>query len=128
MDKVLYYINLAREEGGTVVLGGDRATVAGECENGYFVNPTIITGLAHDTRVQQEEIFGPVVCVYPFSDEAHVIDWANSVKYGLSASVWTRDVKRAQRVALAIHSGTVWVNCWLVVCHLQCPRCSLSSL
>lgn len=101
--------------GGTIALGGGRAELEGELAGGYFVKPTVITGLAHDTRVQQEEIFGPVVCIYPFSDEQQVIDWANSVKYGLSASVWTRDIKRAQRVALKLQSGTVWINCWLVV-------------
>ena len=78
------------------------------------VEPTVITGLGCDCRVLQEEIFGPVVTIAPFDDEEQAIAFANSTRYGLSASVWTRDLSRAHRVAAAIDSGTVWINTWLL--------------
>jgi len=109
MKKVLGYIDLAKEEGGTIVAGGNRID-----REGYFVEPTVITGLGCDRRVLQEEIFGPVVTITPFRDEAEAVGFANSTRYGLSASVWTRDLQRAHRVAAAIDSGTVWINCWLL--------------
>jgi len=109
------YIELAKAEGGKIVLGGDRPQFENqELNNGYFVNPTIVTGLGVDSRCMQEEIFGPVVCVVPFSNEEEAVQFANGVKYGLSACVWTSNVKTAQRIALKIHTGTVWVNCWMV--------------
>ena len=109
LDKVLGYIELAREEGGMIVAGGARVD-----RDGYFVEPTVITGLGCDRRVLQEEIFGPVVTITPFDREEEAIAFANSTRYGLSASLWTRDLKRAHRVAAAIDSGTVWINCWLL--------------
>ena len=108
-DKVMGYIELAQQEGGTIVAGGRRVD-----RKGYFVEPTVITGLGPDCRVLQEEIFGPVVTITPFRDEAEAVRFANSTRYGLSASVWTRDLSRAHRVAAAIDSGTVWINCWLL--------------
>jgi aminomuconate-semialdehyde/2-hydroxymuconate-6-semialdehyde dehydrogenase len=109
MHKVLGYIDLAKEEGGTIVAGGKRVD-----RTGYFVEPTVITGLGCDRRVLQEEIFGPVVTITPFDDEDEAVRFANSTRYGLSASLWTRDLQRAHRVAAAIASGTVWINCWLL--------------
>jgi len=109
LRKVLGYIDLAKEEGGTIVAGGNRVD-----RKGYFVEPTVITGLGCDCRVLQEEIFGPVVTITPFRDEAEAVRFANSTRYGLSASVWTRDLSRAHRVAAAIDAGTVWINCWLL--------------
>ena len=109
MKKVLGYIDLAKEEGGSIVAGGKRID-----REGYFVEPTVITGLGCDRRVLQEEIFGPVVTITPFRDEAEAVGFANSTRYGLSASIWTRDLQRAHRVAAAIDSGTVWINCWLL--------------
>jgi len=109
LRKVIGYIDLAKEEGGTIVTGGRRVE-----RRGYFVEPTVITGLACDCRVLQEEIFGPVVTITPFDGEAQAVAFANSTKYGLSCSVWTRDLQRAHRVAAAIDSGTVWINCWLL--------------
>ncbi len=109
VDKVLGYVELARKEGGKIFTGGHRVE-----RRGYFVEPTVITGLQSDCRVLQEEIFGPVVTITPFDDEAEVIAFANSTRYGLSSSVWTRDLQRAHRVAAAIESGTVWINCWLL--------------
>jgi aminomuconate-semialdehyde/2-hydroxymuconate-6-semialdehyde dehydrogenase len=114
LDKVLSYLRLAREEGGTVQCGGGRAKVAGRCEGGYFVEPTVLTGLGPQCRVNQEEIFGPVVTVTPFEGEDELLAMANGVKYGLSASLWTRDLGRAHRLSEKIEAGTVWVNCWLL--------------
>jgi aminomuconate-semialdehyde/2-hydroxymuconate-6-semialdehyde dehydrogenase len=111
---VLGYIRLAREEGGRILCGGTAATVGGRCAGGYFVQPTVIVDLDVSCRVNQEEIFGPVVTVTPFRTEEEVVRWANGVPYGLSASLWTRDLARAHRVAERLESGTVWVNCWLL--------------
>ena len=109
MLKVLGYIDLAKQEGGTIAVGGHRVD-----RKGYFVEPTVITGLGTNCRVLQEEIFGPVVTITPFRVEAEAVRFANSTRYGLSSSVWTRDLSRAHRVAAAIESGTVWINCWLL--------------
>lgn len=114
MQKVLSYIELAKEEGGKVVAGGSRVKLAGRCEQGYFIQPTIITGLDENCRTNQEEIFGPVVTIQPFVTEEEVIAMANGTKYGLSATVWTENLKRAHRVSAALKTGIVWVNCWLV--------------
>jgi aminomuconate-semialdehyde/2-hydroxymuconate-6-semialdehyde dehydrogenase len=114
-EKVLSYLQLARDEGGTVHCGGGRPdNLPGRCRDGYFVTPTIITGLGPTCRTNREEIFGPVVTVTPFDAEQEVIDYANGVDYGLSASVWTQNISRSHRIAEAIQAGTVWINCWLV--------------
>lgn len=113
-QKILGYIQLAQQEGGTILCGGKEAVVDGRCANGYFVEPTIIEGLSHTCRTNQEEIFGPVVTLTPFETEEDVLMMANSVKYGLSTSIWTTDLKRAHRVAEKIEAGIVWINCWLV--------------
>jgi aminomuconate-semialdehyde/2-hydroxymuconate-6-semialdehyde dehydrogenase len=109
LAKVTGYLQLAQEEGGTIVTGGRRVD-----RPGFFLEPTVITGLGCDARTVQEEIFGPVVTVTPFDGEAEAIAFANASRYGLSATVWTRDLQRAHRVAAAIDSGTIWINCWLV--------------
>jgi len=106
-------VELAKEEGGKIVLGGDRPSLEGELQHGYFHNPTVIVGLPPSCRVQQEEIFGPVVTVTPFDTEEEVIAWANGVQYGLSASVWTENLRKAHRVAQELRTGTVWINTWL---------------
>lgn len=107
------YVALAKEEGGTIECGGKAPVVPG-FEKGYFFEPTVITGLDNKCRVQQEEIFGPVVTITPFDTEAQALEYANDVRYGLSASVWTENVSRAHRVAHQLDVGTVWINCWLV--------------
>ena len=115
LEKVKYYVDLAREEGGHIVLGGSSSAPPNErCRDGYFFPPTIITGLPVSCRVNREEIFGPVVTITPFESEEEVIRHANDVEYGLSSSVWTQNLSRAHRVAEQIHTGTVWINCWLV--------------
>jgi aminomuconate-semialdehyde/2-hydroxymuconate-6-semialdehyde dehydrogenase len=113
-EKVLSYIELAKQEGGKVIAGGNAVHPVGRCANGYFIEPTVIEGLAFNCRTNQEEIFGPVVTLQPFSTEEEVLGYANSVKYGLAATVWTQDISRANRVAQQLHSGIVWVNCWLL--------------
>jgi len=109
LQKVMGYIDLAEKEGGTVVTGGHRVD-----RPGYFVEPTIVTGLGCECRVLQEEIFGPVVTVTPFDDEEEALTFANSTRYGLSATIWTRDLSRAHRVAASLDAGTIWINCWLL--------------
>jgi aminomuconate-semialdehyde/2-hydroxymuconate-6-semialdehyde dehydrogenase len=113
-DKVMGYIDLARREGGTILCGGGppKDPVNQRCRNGYFIEPTVITGLPADCRVNREEIFGPVVTIAPFRDEDEVVGWANGTDYGLTASVWTENLSRAHRLADRIASGTIWINCW----------------
>ncbi len=114
-EKVLSYIELAREEGGTIVAGGGPpAPPAARCREGWFVRPTVITGLPTTCRTNQEEIFGPVVTVQPFEDEDEAVALANATPYGLAATLWTRDLGRAHRVAERIDAGIVWVNCWML--------------
>ena len=113
LNKVLDYIQLAHDEGGTLLAGGHRATVPGRCESGYFLEPTVFENLPFDCRINQEEIFGPVVTLTPFDTEEDVLKMANSTDYGLSATIWTTNLTRAHRVANQLHSGIVWVNTWL---------------
>lgn len=113
-EKIMSYIVLARQEGGSVLTGGKQALLEDRCADGWFIEPTIIEGLSHDCRTNQEEIFGPVVTIMPFDTEEEVLGYANSVRYGLSATVWTENLSRAHRVASKLESGIVWVNCWLL--------------
>lgn len=113
MNKVLSYIDLAKQEGGKILTGGQRVTVPGRCAKGFFVEPTIITGLPQECRTNSEEIFGPVVTLMPFDTEDEVIRQANATTYGLSATVWTTHLTRAHRVAARLKSGIIWINCWL---------------
>jgi aminomuconate-semialdehyde/2-hydroxymuconate-6-semialdehyde dehydrogenase len=113
MQKVLSYIKLAREEGGEILAGGQQIKISGRCASGYFVEPTVIVGLGHQCRTNQEEIFGPVVTIMPFDHEDEVLAYANSTSYGLSATLWTENLKRAHRVSAQLKSGIIWVNCWL---------------
>ena len=114
MNKVLSYIELAREEGGRILTGGNRVILQGEYEDGYFLEPTVIEGLDYSCRTNQEEIFGPVVTLTPFDSEEEAVMMANSTEYGLASMIWTSDLKRAHRVAGNIKAGIVWINCWLV--------------
>jgi aminomuconate-semialdehyde/2-hydroxymuconate-6-semialdehyde dehydrogenase len=114
MKKILSYIDLAQEEGGKILTGGRRIIVEGRCEKGYFIEPTVIEGLRFDCRTNQEEIFGPVVTLQPFDSEEEVLHYANSVEYGLSATVWTENLSRAHRIARQLESGIVWINSWLL--------------
>ncbi len=115
LDKILSYIQVARQEGGKILSGGaPPEKLNPRCKNGFFVEPTVITDLPLDSRVNREEIFGPVVTVTPFRDEEEVIAAANQTSYGLTASVWTQNLPRAHRLAERIDSGTVWINCWML--------------
>ena len=114
-DKIESYVALALADGGTIHCGGERPSgLPSRCREGFFVAPTVITGLPMNCRVNQEEIFGPVVTVTPFRDEAQAVTLANNSPYGLAASLWTGNVSRAHRVAERIACGTVWVNTWLL--------------
>jgi aminomuconate-semialdehyde/2-hydroxymuconate-6-semialdehyde dehydrogenase len=114
LNKVLSYIDLARAEGGTILTGGARLQPTGRCQNGFFMEPTVIEGLPADCRTNQEEIFGPVVTLIPFESEDQVLAYANSTPYGLAASIWSENVSRCHRLASRIQSGIVWINCWML--------------
>lgn len=115
LDKVLSYIRLTKEEGGRILCGGGAPETVGErCRGGFFVQPTVIVNLKPDCRVNQEEIFGPVVSITPFQSEDDAVAFANGTPFGLSASLWTQNLNRAHRVAERLEVGTVWVNCWLL--------------
>jgi len=109
LSKISSYVDLAASEGGTVLTGGKKLD-----REGYYFEPTVIEGLEQTCRTNQEEIFGPVVTLDSFSTEEEAIIKANGTRYGLSATVWTSDLKRAHRIAHALDSGIVWVNCWLL--------------
>jgi len=112
-DKVMGCIALAREEGGSILCGGTAVHPQGRCADGWFIAPTVIEGLGAECRSNREEIFGPVVTLLPFDTEDAAIAMANATDYGLAASVWTTNLARAHRVAARLHSGIVWVNCWM---------------
>ena len=114
LAKVLDYIDVAQQEGARAVLGGGRASRP-ECENGWFVEPTIFTGVENSMRIAQEEVFGPVLAVIPFTDEDDAVRIANDSRFGLGAGVWTSDIGRAFRLSERIQSGTVWVNTYRAV-------------
>jgi aminomuconate-semialdehyde/2-hydroxymuconate-6-semialdehyde dehydrogenase len=112
MDKVLSYIEIAKQEGGKILTGGGSVNPDGL--SGWFIEPTVIEGLDPYCRTNQEEIFGPVVTLTPFDEEDEVVTYANSTEYGLAAVIWTDNLNTAHRVARKVHSGIVWVNCWLL--------------
>lgn len=114
LEKVYSYIQLAKEEGGTILTGGNKVQLAAPYDQGYYLEPTVIEGLKYDCRTNQEEIFGPVVTITPFETEEEALMMANSTNYGLSATLWTSDLKRAHRVADQVQAGIVWINAWLV--------------
>ncbi|HEX5463284.1 MAG TPA: aldehyde dehydrogenase [Burkholderiales bacterium] len=113
-QKVLQYIDIARSEGATAVLGGSKGA-APECGKGWFVQPTIFTGVSNGMRIAQEEVFGPVLSVLRFKDEADALRIANDVRFGLAAAVWTNDIGRAIRMSEKLQAGTVWVNTYRAV-------------
>ncbi len=106
-------MDLARQEGGEVLTNEVVSDLPEALKNGYFMRPTVITGLNNQCRVQQEEIFGPVVTITPFETEEEVLKMANGVQYGLSATLWTSDNSRVHRLSREIQAGTVWVNSWM---------------
>jgi len=113
-DKIIDYIKLAKKEGGKILCGGQIPEINKRCEKGYFIEPTVIEGLAYSCRVNTEEIFGPVVSITPFDTEEEVIRMANATDYGLACTIWTESLTRAHRTAARIQAGIVWVNCWML--------------
>jgi aminomuconate-semialdehyde/2-hydroxymuconate-6-semialdehyde dehydrogenase len=113
-EKVLAYYRLAREEGATVVTGGGIPQFGNALDNGFYVQPTIYTGLPESARCVQEEIFGPVCHVAAFDTEEQAVSMANDSQYGLAASIWTTNLKRGHRVAQQMNAGITWVNCWFL--------------
>ena len=113
-DKVMGCLDTARREGATVLCGGHAVQPEGRGAGGWYIAPTVIEGLDASCRTNTEEIFGPVVTLQPFDDEVHALRLANATPYGLSASIWTRDLGRAHRVAAAVDAGIVWINTWLM--------------
>jgi aldehyde dehydrogenase (NAD+) len=107
MDRILGYIDAGNQEGARRLSGGGRVG-----DRGYFVEPTVFADVKDDMKIAREEIFGPVMSILKFKDEADVIARGNRTLYGLAAAVWTRDVKRAIRLSNALKAGTVWVNCY----------------
>lgn len=116
-DKVLGYIDAAKSEGARLLLGGGKATRP-ECGAGWFIEPTLFE-VCNEMRIAQEEVFGPVLSVIRFSDEAHALRMANDVRFGLAAGVWTRDFARAMRMAEGIQAGSVWINTYRQVSFLS---------
>lgn len=113
LEKVLSYVDIAKEEGGKILYGGNQLIIE-DYEYGYYMEPTIIEVSTDECRVNQEEIFGPVVTIMPFKSEEEVIKIANKVKYGLSATLWTNNLKRTMRMTKLLQAGIVWVNTWLM--------------
>ena len=114
LERVTGYLETGKKEGAKPLVGGARNSAKG-LEKGYFVQPTVFTGVRNDMKIAREEIFGPVVSVIPFKDENDAVLQGNNTSYGLAAGVWTRDVSKAHRVARAIRAGTVWINCYNVI-------------
>ena len=111
--KIKHYINLAKNEGGNILFGGNAIQLQGRCKNGWFIDPTVIEGLDNRSRLNQEEIFGPVVTLQSFQSEKEAIEIANDTQYGLSATIWTKSHKKSNRVAKNIDAGVIWINCWM---------------
>ncbi|MCU0442801.1 MAG: aldehyde dehydrogenase [Bacteroidia bacterium] len=113
-EKVLSYIDLAKQEGGTILCGGEAIMLEGEFAEGWYIAPTVIEGLPYNCRTNQEEIFGPVVTITPFDTETEVLEMANSTEYGLASILWTENLSRAHQMAGNLKCGIVWINCWLL--------------
>lgn len=109
LEKVRSFVDRARAEGAEILAGGEPASVEGR-ERGFFWKPTIVAGAARDSYLAQNEVFGPILALFPFSDEDEVVEAANDTRYGLAGGLWTRDISRAHRVARRLQAGTVWIN------------------
>jgi aminomuconate-semialdehyde/2-hydroxymuconate-6-semialdehyde dehydrogenase len=113
-DKIMRCIDTAKQEGGKILCGGRAVKPGGRCANGYFIEPTVIEGLDATCQTNQDEIFGPVVTLQPFTTESEALELANATKYGLAATIWTQDISKANRIASGLESGIIWINCWLL--------------
>ena len=112
--KINNYIKLAKDEGANILTGGIVERLNGRCADGWFIRPTVLEGLSNSSRLNQEEIFGPVVTLQSFNSESNAIKMANDTVYGLSATIWTKDNKKGKKISRKIDAGVIWVNCWLV--------------
>jgi aminomuconate-semialdehyde/2-hydroxymuconate-6-semialdehyde dehydrogenase len=113
-DKIINCIEIAKQEGGIVLCGGNAVQLDGANAKGYFIQPTVIEGVGPDTKTNQDEIFGPVVTLQSFKTEEEALQLANASSYGLQTTIWTNDISKANRVSAKTESGIVWVNCWLL--------------
>ncbi len=113
-EKVLQCIETGKQEGGELQCGGAAISLTGRCADGFFIQPTVFTGLANESQTNQQEIFGPVVTIQSFKDEDEAVALANGTRYGLSSSIWTSDISRGHRMAARINTGVVWINTWMV--------------
>ena len=114
LNKIIRYISIAKDEGARILHGGDEIILQGGCKHGYFFSPTVLEGLSQSSRLSQEEIFGPVVCLYSFETEQEAVSRANDSNYGLSATIWTSDQEKASRVSNEINAGVIWINSWMI--------------
>ncbi|WP_420991708.1 aldehyde dehydrogenase [Cupriavidus sp. 30B13] len=119
LDKILHYIEVAKAEGARLMLGGERLAATGAAQDGWFVQPTVFTGVKNSMRIAQEEVFGPVLSVIRFDTEDEAVRIANDVRFGLAAGIWTQDMGRAFRVSAQIQAGTVWVNSYRAVSYMS---------
>lgn len=113
-NKIKNAINTAKKEGGKILCGGNAVKPEGRCSEGFFFEPTVIENLSPECKTNTEEIFGPVVTLQPFENIDEAIKLANAVSYGLSATIWTQDISKANLVASKTEAGIIWINCWLV--------------
>lgn len=113
-EKILNYIRIAKEDGGSILYGGEPVTIAGRCQSGYFIKPTVIENIPSKSVVNQHEIFGPVITLNKFSTMSEAIFLANDTIYGLATSIFTNDINKANMVAREIKSGIVWINNWMI--------------
>lgn len=114
LAKIVRCIDTARQEGGKILYGGHLVKLKGRCEKGFFIEPTVIEGLGPDCETNQQEIFGPVVTLQSFKTEEEALQLANATQYGLSATIWTQDISKANRAGARLNSGIIWINCWLL--------------
>jgi aminomuconate-semialdehyde/2-hydroxymuconate-6-semialdehyde dehydrogenase len=114
LQKILGYIEGAKAQGGKILTGGEQVMLSGRCQQGYFIQPTIMENLANNAHCNQEEIFGPVITLQPFDSDEEALTLANDSHYGLAATIWTNHLARAHQLAENLNTGIVWVNCWLL--------------
>lgn len=113
LEKIMGYIETAKKQGGHIETGGKHFKIAGRCQNGFFIEPTVITNLDNNNCLNQEEIFGPVCTIQPFDNDQQALDFANDSQYGLACSIWSQNINRCHQLARDINCGIIWINCWL---------------